>query len=300
MHARSRTIAGGSALALGIVAIIAAAAPASAADLTCGSVIVTSTSLTHDLVCDGTTDGLVIGANGITLDLKGFTISGPGAYATLKAGVRSAQHTGVTITNGTVTGFQAAVVLDESTTNVISKVTATGNDQGINLSGGGGHIVTKNSISGSGRDAIRVGLSAGNVISQNTASGNYYGIFVADGSSNNRVERNTVTGTVAPGLATFSNTSATTFSQNTVTGGGDDGLQVASNTSGTIVSQNTFAFNVGDGIDAAGATTLAKNTAVYNGQLGIRAVAPVIDGGGNKAAFNGDPAQCVGVVCSAP
>ena len=300
MQTRSRSFAVGSALALGVVTTVAAAAPASAADLTCGSVIMTSTSLTHDLVCDGSTDGLVIGADGITLDLKGFSISGPGAYATPKAGVRSARHTHVTITNGSINGFQAAVVLDESTQSVVSKISASGNDQSINLSGGGGHLVSKNSIVGSGRDAVRVGLSSGNVISQNTVSGNVFGIFVADGSSGNRVERNTVTGTAGAGLATFSATSGTTFAQNTVTGGGADGLQVGADTVGTVVSQNTLSFNAADGIDAAGMTTLTKNTAISNGALGIRAVAPVTDGGGNKAALNGDPAQCVGVICSAP
>jgi hypothetical protein len=36
---------------------------------------------------------------------------------------------------------------------------------------------------------------------------------------------------------------------------------------------------------------------VRNGVLGIEAVAGVIDGGGNRAFGNGDPRQCLIVVC---
>ena len=44
-------------------------------------------------------------------------------------------------------------------------------------------------------------------------------------------------------------------------------------------------------------TTLVRNTANRNHDLGIEAVAGVIDGGGNKAQGNGNPAQCTNVAC---
>jgi hypothetical protein len=44
-------------------------------------------------------------------------------------------------------------------------------------------------------------------------------------------------------------------------------------------------------------TTLTKNTANDNGDLGIEAVPGVIDGGGNRARGNGNPAQCLNVSC---
>jgi hypothetical protein len=43
---------------------------------------------------------------------------------------------------------------------------------------------------------------------------------------------------------------------------------------------------------------VAGNTANNNGNLGILAVPGTIDGGGNNASGNGNPAQCVGVSCS--
>ena len=39
------------------------------------------------------------------------------------------------------------------------------------------------------------------------------------------------------------------------------------------------------------------NHAFFNADLGIFAAPGVIDGGGNKAKHNGNPAQCVGVRC---
>ena len=52
------------------------------------------------------------------------------------------------------------------------------------------------------------------------------------------------------------------------------------------------------GIEAASpTTTLARNLALGNGDLGMLAVAGVTDAGGNRAAGNGNPAQCAGVAC---
>lgn len=44
-------------------------------------------------------------------------------------------------------------------------------------------------------------------------------------------------------------------------------------------------------------TKLTRNRAVRNAELGIKAVAAVIDGGGNKAHGNGDPLQRTNVDC---
>jgi hypothetical protein len=44
-------------------------------------------------------------------------------------------------------------------------------------------------------------------------------------------------------------------------------------------------------------TTIRKNTANRNGDLGIEAYDGAIDGGDNKAHGNGNPLQCLNVVC---
>ena len=67
---------------------------------------------------------------------------------------------------------------------------------------------------------------------------------------------------------------------------------------GTRIEGNLTNNNSGDGIDAQSATTaVTANDSIHNGALGIEAAAGSTDGGGNHAAANGDPRQCVGVVC---
>ena len=285
------------ALALGLSAAAAYGAPASAATVSCGDVITVDTVLTQDLTC-GPGDALVIGANGVTLDLGGYTITGPGAYgAGAGAGVRAAQRTGVTVTHGTLTGFASAVVLDESRDSHVTKLTVHHNDRGIDIAGGGGHLVDKNVSRDNGRDAIRLGLSAGNRITQNTVTGNVYGIAVADFSSDNKVDRNVATGNQYFGVATW-NSTGTTIEKNQVTGSAVHGIQVNPDASGVVLLQNYLQGNGDDGIHVEStATTITKNTAVYNTDLGISAPSGVTDGGGNKASGNGNPAQCTGVVC---
>jgi hypothetical protein len=54
-----------------------------------------------------------------------------------------------------------------------------------------------------------------------------------------------------------------------------------------------------DGIRIAAPGSFVRgNTATDNDGLGINAVEGVIDGGDNRASGNGDPRQCVGVVCT--
>jgi hypothetical protein len=72
---------------------------------------------------------------------------------------------------------------------------------------------------------------------------------------------------------------------------------VAGNTA--IGSHNDPRFTDDDGIRVnAPGTTIRGNTAIDNSDLGIDAVKNVIDGGGNHASGNGNPLQCVNVVCT--
>lgn len=293
-----RFVATASVFAVGM-AVIVGAAPAHADDgPMCGEVITVDTVLTADLLCDGTTDGLIIGAAGVTLDLKGHTIAGPGPAHTMYSGVRVAGHADVTVTRGTISGFQAGVVLDQAWGATVSKLTAAENTRGVNIAGGGGHLVTQSTIVDNDGDGIRLGLSTGNAVHRNTVAGNTWGISVADGSSDNVVSRNTVSASRANGLAAFAGATGTSFEQNTVSGSWQAGIIVTGDTSATTLSQNKSNANIGTGIVASHALVV-KNTTVDNGGQGIVAVAST-DGGGNKAAGNLGTPQCEGVVCSAP
>src|SRR5512145_568752 len=71
------------------------APPAAATHVSCGDTITQDTTLDSDLVgCAG--DGLVIGADGVTVDLGGHRIDGAGAGA----GIRSENFSGLEIRGG--------------------------------------------------------------------------------------------------------------------------------------------------------------------------------------------------------
>src|SRR6185295_16030895 len=83
---------------------------ANASHVNCGDVITTDTKLDSDLLnCPG--DGVVIGADNITLDLNGHLIDGTG-FPTSGAGVdNNAGHDGVTVTGGRIEEFAFDVQL---------------------------------------------------------------------------------------------------------------------------------------------------------------------------------------------
>ena len=67
---------------------------------------------------------------------------------------------------------------------------------------------------------------------------------------------------------------------------------------GTLLSRNLAVHSGDDGIDVrAAGTTVTRNIAIANHDLGITAVPGVIDGGRNRAAGNGNPAQCTNIAC---
>jgi parallel beta-helix repeat protein len=83
--------------------------------LECGDTITADTTLDRDLT-DCPSNGIVIGARGITLDLNGHTISGDGKLVRrcrrdqiCDVGVANDDHPGVTIRGGSVRGFAIGV-----------------------------------------------------------------------------------------------------------------------------------------------------------------------------------------------
>ncbi len=67
---------------------------------------------------------------------------------------------------------------------------------------------------------------------------------------------------------------------------------------GTILEANLVIGSGHDGINVArAATTLTRNLAIHNANLGIKAEKGVTDGGGNHAFANGNPLQCINIAC---
>src|SRR3954447_25231722 len=123
-------------IAAAVAICIAIGVPAAqAAGPACGSVVMKSTTLRADLAnCPA--DGLVIGADNITLDLGGRTIDGIGTTEE-SAGVRLAGRHGVTVQGGTVREFDYGVKLDAADGNTVRRISATRNfERGIQLQEG--------------------------------------------------------------------------------------------------------------------------------------------------------------------
>lgn len=164
--------------------------------LACGTVITRSTTLTADVgPCAG--DGVIVGADGIMLNLNGHTISGsPGPGSGNDAGIRLPNRTGVRITGqpgssgrrATVTGFDAGVVVGGGSGNTV---------ENLNVRDNVGPPARQEPILA---DGIVLFHSAKNRLINNVLSrnGEYDGIGVLGHDSNdNLIRGNTVEDTLA-------------------------------------------------------------------------------------------------------
>jgi len=145
----------------------------------CGSTITLPTTLTSDIgPCPG--DGIIIGADNVTLDLNGHTISGDGSGN--GNGVESAGHSNVVVqsTNGRglITRFNEGVFMAGADNNVVRSLKVTRNF-GSAATGGGGIIIS---------DESNVEIDHNLVVN----NGPYAGIAIFGSESDNRITHNTV------------------------------------------------------------------------------------------------------------
>jgi nitrous oxidase accessory protein NosD len=127
--------------------------------------------------------------------------------------------------------------------------------------------------------------------------------ILLDGASDNVLQRNSLSGGKGPAIFVTSLDSPHTSDRNVVANNVansklDSGILVNNNATATRLEHNAANGNGDDGIhvEAAG-TTITRNIADDNVDLGIEAAPGVIDGGGNSASGNGNPAQCLHVLC---
>jgi hypothetical protein len=125
------------------------------------------------------------------------------------------------------------------------------------------------------------------------------GIIVREEARRGRIQGNQVLNQSGGGIEVSGDQFVVADNTVTQTGLFEDGIRVEPQASGTLVERNLSSRHGDDGIDVdSKATTVTANVANDNADLGIEAVPGVKDGGGNQASGNGNPAQCVGVVCS--
>jgi parallel beta-helix repeat protein len=240
-------------LAAGVA--LAVPSPASAATLHCGSTITISSTLRADLTdCPG--DGLVIGADGITLDLTGHTLDGVTAPGS--AGVRLAGHHGVTVVRGTVQEFGNGVLLDAADGSVLRRITVLRSGaRGIQLQNG----------------------SEGNRLELDTSSDNDRSGFGLLDSDRNVVTQATATGNASSGIAVL------TANHNRILGGtlNDNGAGISlAGSKGNKIALNDTSRNaeVGIAVDESDENVVRLNRVTVNGD-GVR-----FSGDHNRIAAN--------------
>ena len=201
-----------------------------------------------------------------------------------------------------------AIYLEGAHSNLISKNDLDKASIGLAF-GSHDNTVAANSVSGSGGVALTYGAH-GNEIKGNAITGGGIGIFASSGNVivGNDISASPTFGIGVHGSCHFGRSDENALVRNTVRGSAGDGIAVAASDNyphpcpgprGNAIIENKVDAGNDDGIDVdSESTVVTKNSTNDNGDLGIEAVPGVIDGGGNRARGNGNPLQCLYVVCS--
>jgi hypothetical protein len=212
-------------ITLAALAAVALAAPPAQArtPLHCGATIKHSTKLTRDLTnCPGV--GLRIGADDITLDLNGHTISAAAKRNPKAHGILNVGHDHVTIRGGTVKGFGAyGVRLAQVQRNRVQDMTMTANFTGIGLVESSHNLVERSAMTGSRFTGVNLtGGTANRVVHNRVSASVGPGVLlqtsVGDHGSHNLVLENVIVGNgiqVNPGQV------AATIAGNAIDSAGD-------------------------------------------------------------------------------
>jgi parallel beta-helix repeat protein len=184
-----------------------------------------------------------------------------------------------------------------STQNRIAGNEISGNTTGVRfLNGGSGSVLEENTIAYNtdyGVDISGPG-SSHNIVRRNQLTYNGVGAVLAFGGATqtgNQLLYNTASRNRGPGIAVFGDPFPDTILEGNLVEHNGAGPAPATIPPGLS--------SKGIAVNAVGGTTvtLRANQANSNTDLGIFAAGSVIDGGGNTATLNGNPVQCIGVVC---
>ena len=202
----------------------APAGPAESAQ--CGQRVTRHFVLANDLTCAG--DALVAGASGITIDLNGKLLRGPGmgpqtwpSPQLQSVGVRAEGVSGVVVRNGRITDFSTGVYFVRVTGGVIEDVASLRSRFGFYI-----HDSTGSTVRGSRAEANIYGLHLQNahesliernqLVKQTYNSPGGYGIYLY-ASQRNRIVENDIEGNINWGIW-FSDASDNLIFHNNVLG----------------------------------------------------------------------------------
>jgi large repetitive protein len=208
----------------------------------CGMEIVASIKLDHDLVCPG--NGLVIGADGIQVDLDGHAITGSGGGV----GIDVVGRTNVAVVGGTVRNFAMGVRTLNSSQITIKKNLLLENGDGLDLAGGSaGVTVMDNEFRDNRTRGIMIRSNSQlHMIKDNTFAGDRVGILIF-GGNDVVVHSNTVMASVLAAIRVNVIATRNLVMKNTVTtspAGIEFLVTPTGSATGNTISKNTIALNV--------------------------------------------------------
>jgi parallel beta-helix repeat protein len=248
--------------ALGVACALMYAAPAAQpADNLCGAAIVADLKLDHDVACTG--DGLIAGADGIRIDLNGYTLSGSGAGV----GIMVTGFHEITISGGTIANFATGIRVNTATDIDIKRVEFAGNPEGIDFqAGSAGNSVKENVFRNSTIRGIMLRTNAtDNDIKNNAFINDRVGILVF-GGVDNTLKDNEVSGSTFAGIRINVIATGNVLKDNTVSSsaaGIEFLVTPAGSAQGNELKGNTLSTN-GCGLKGpTGGNTLKDN--VYEG-----------------------------------
>ncbi len=226
---------------------VAAATPASATTLSCGATVTTNVTLTANMNCssDTTTSAIIIGASGITVDLNGHKILGPGANSSTEGivdnpGGQGTPYNDVIVEDGTISNFNTDVDIEgaymspQSSSNPCNtyltgakvKYVITTNKT-LDASDGvygdclEGAYVHRDTINDAGT-GVELDYSESSLVNYSHLNSPYYGLYDLYGTGNTW-GRNVLSNVSRDGIELDETTSAT-VKGNTVSGPDADGV----------------------------------------------------------------------------
>lgn len=282
-----------------LLVVVAPEAQAAGVPFTgCGQVVTTSVFLTQNWSCPGSS-GIVVGASGLSIDLKGFALNGD----------RSSSHYGIddsagydhiTVRNGALRNFDYGFYGPNQADSIsITKLVASGsNFDGINLVGDKAMISSSSGV-GNGFDGIFVS-GDGVQIESSVGAGNktFEGIAVV--GDNAKITSSNGSGNGFDGIVVqgdFAKITSVTAAGNHIF----DGISVQGDS--VKISSSIASGNGGNGITVAGNAAVIKGVQAHgngfrDGATDASGLGISVTGyttpptGSNKAHGNDSPAEC--------
>jgi parallel beta-helix repeat protein len=163
----------------------------------CGKVIQGNFTLSGNIVCN-TKDGLIVGGHNTIINLNGYTIKGPGVNSE-KVGISIPASDNVVIRgndiqgNGSISNFQAGILISGSQNTDVNRITFQGNKIGIFMTGAIGTTVQWNTF-----DSNTIGIAShstiGTQLHANMMTGNDLAGITLVNTDRSQIDANSIGG----------------------------------------------------------------------------------------------------------